>query len=253
MGYEKLTPLSPAYRSARLLSRAYSDHRSLGNVAYLMPNPRRDYVISFDKTITMPPSGEYHPPNPEISEEKREEYRLRSLKRARRKFLNLALANDFRFMLTLTLNPKHPKFDVLNNKNRIRQTFKDIHRNQKHTYSYLGVCELQKNGNCHLHIIATKQLKKYLVKNEHGKDAFIPWIKYGFTNIRKINQKDYERQTAYLTKYLFKQPEDLTYNYFRSLDLETPTIKYNIDEDNFIVDTSFQTEYGIRVTKLKRG
>lgn len=246
-------PQLPPYRSARALAWAYHDKRTFANIAYFMPNSSRDYAFEFSSVMIISGGdGEYHPPNPDISDEKKEEYRIRSLKRARRKFLNFALANDFRYMLTLTLDPKHKKFVLLNNKQKMRQTFKDIHRNQKHDYRYLAVCELQKNGNCHLHILATKELKKYLNKNHFGKLEFSSWRKYGFTNIRKIKQSDYEKQTSYLTKYLFKEKGEKVYNYFRSQNLATPKIVHNVDLSDFVLDSEFETEYGITVYNLKR-
>lgn len=241
--------------SARFLNRAYGDNRSINNICFQFPIRSRDYVISYGDYLTMTIGagrGEYHPPRDDLSDDVRSEHRARALKRARRKFINLCLANDFRYMVTLTLDPKHPKFHLLNDPYRIKQTFKDIYRNKKMTFGYLGVCELQKNNNCHLHILTTKEIRCDLVKNDFGYLQFTPWVKYGFTNIRKILQKDYEKQTSYLTKYLFKEKDSKRYNYFRSQGLMLPSIVYNIELSEFAIDSKFKTEYGITVYNYKR-
>lgn len=250
--------LLPPYRSAILLNRRYDDKRSMANVAYLMPDDSRSYIVAFEKVISMPVNDEYHPPREDIPTEKKIEYQIRSMKRAKQKFKNYCLANDFRYMLTLTLNPKHPKFKNLNDKNAIRKTFQNIYRNHRQTFQYLGVCETQKNGNCHLHILVTKEVEAFFSLNDHNFLQFNPWVKYGFTNIRAILPETYEKQTTYLTKYLFKQPEEHKYNYFRSKELETPKIKYNVSPynerfKNFVIDSSFKVAYGLNITILKKG
>lgn len=244
-----LTPLQVAI----LLNSQDFSQISISNTAYTFPHhPDRDYAVSYGSLVVhIPRNTEYHPPRDDIPPEKKLEYQQRSLKRTRRTFINYTLANDFRYMLTLTLDPNHPKFSRLKDTYTLRQTFQDIYRNNGHTYNYLAVCELQKNGNPHLHILATKELKKHLTKNKHKHDTFSAW-RYGFSNIRKIKKTDYEKQTSYLTKYLFKEKDKTTYNYFKSKNIQKPKRKLNIDLSDFALDTTFITEYGITVYNYKR-
>lgn len=247
------TKHSPSIRRSAIC-RALNAHDptkiSISNIHFAMPDPSRSYTLSFSQTFHIKKNTEYHPPNPELTDEERSLNRLRSLRRARKRFRDLALANDFRYMLTLTLDPKNTKFPILNSPERIRQTFKDIHRNHKLTFKYLGVCERQKSGNVHLHILTTKELKEYLILNKFKYNSFVYWAKYGFSNIREINPIDYERQTSYLTKYLSKSP-DSHYNYFRSRNLQDTKVFYNVNTLSMKVDSFFDTSYNVRVTILK--
>lgn len=253
MGSEGHDTTHSALHVAILLNLHDRKQLSISNIGYEFPEfPHRDYIVSFGHvTINIPLTNEYHPPRDDIEPEKKEQYKIRSKKRTRRNFLNYSLANDFRYMLTLTLDPSHPKFYELQDPQIARKKFQDIFRNHKHTYRYLGVCEFQKNGSPHLHILATKELKKYLTKNEYNKNTFAAW-RYGFSNISKINAKDYEKQTSYIVKYLFKDDSSKTYNYFRSKNLNKPIRKINTDISNFVVDKKFETDYGITVYNYKR-
>lgn len=245
-----MTLLKSHATASWILNRQYQDNRSISNIIYTMPIRGRSYAVEFSSPYHMPKSSGYHPPRDDLDDDLREKYKYRSKMRAKKKFRDLALANDFRYMLTLTLNPSHPRFHSMNDPKNIRRVFKDIHRNNGHLYRYLGVCELQKNGNVHLHILCTKELKRHLRINDFGFLEFIPWIKYGYTNLRKLNKSDYVKQISYVSKYLTKS-ESNGQSYFRTRDLATPIVKYNGNLENMVVDIQFELDYDLVVSIYK--
>ena len=131
----------------------------------------------------------------------------RSMRRARANLRRLALANDFRYFVTLTLDPeKIDRYDVKAITKALNTWTDNMVR--RHGLRYVLVPERHQDGAIHFHgFMAGSGLKA--VDSGHlgprGERIYnLPQWKYGFTDAVEL-YGEYSRAVAYCCKYIGKQ------------------------------------------------
>ena len=130
----------------------------------------------------------------------------RSMRRARAKLRRLALANDFEYFVTLTLDPK--KIDRYDGDAVIKALGRWADNMvRRHGLRYILVPERHKDGAFHFHgFFAGEGLKVSRAGVEwDGRPVFnLPQWPYGFTTAQKLHG-DYHAAVGYCCKYIGKQ------------------------------------------------
>lgn len=192
----------------------------------------------------------------EISDEAQEERTKKQSYKIKRRIRGYALANDFEWFVTLTLDPK--KNDSFNYEESKKLLLKWC-RYMRDTYGkfdYIIIPEFHRSGAVHFHgllgnfsanfVEATyPKSEKPMLRNERQVYNLADW-QYGFTDCEKI--VDSEKTASYLTKYITKE---LMTNkemfrkkrYFNSKGLKKPTVEYIDSDTNNLKD--FTPNFGI--------
>ncbi len=191
-----------------------------------------------------------------ISDEAQQERTLKQSYAIKRRIRGYALANDFKWFVTLTLDPK--KNDSFNYEESKKLLLKWC-RYMRDTYGkfdYIIIPEFHQSGAVHFHgllgnfsanfVEATyPKSEKPMLRNERQVYNLADW-QYGFTDCEKI--VDSEKTASYLTKYITKE---LMTNkemfrkkrYLNSKGLKKPTVEYiDSDADNL---KDFTPNFGI--------
>lgn len=163
--------------------------------------------------------------------------RTDSLKRARDKIFEMALANDWEYMITLTLNKE--EIDRNDPKVVVKKIGTWLHnRAQRQGLKYVVVPELHEKGGIHLHGLVAGDVKlkhsgtykidgskkpvrestlkkKGLTVNSEGvRDIYnIEDFAYGFTTAAKLDGNK-EAVATYMTKYITKDLKMIFGNYY---------------------------------------
>ena len=132
----------------------------------------------------------------------------RSMRRARSKVRRLALANDFRWFVTLTLDPS--KVDTMDGAAVVKKLNAwASNMVQRHELRYILVPERHKKGGIHFHGFFSDCLKAvdsgHLDRQGH-KIYNLPQWSLGFTTAIELYD-DYTRAVGYVCKYIGKQGE----------------------------------------------
>lgn len=122
-----------------------------------------------------------------------------SLSRSKRMIREYALANDFSYFFTCTVNSAlADRFSLTECQTNIRKIMKAIKR--KHTnFKYLFITERHKDGAFHFHGLCS-DLPLYV--NANGYYSSIDFDKLGFNSFSKIIDKT--KCANYITKYITK-------------------------------------------------
>lgn len=192
----------------------------------------------------------------EISDEAQEERTKKQSYAIKRKIRGYALANDFKWFTTLTIDPKqYDSLDYDSSKELLLKWCRKM-RDRYENFDYLIVPELHKSGAVHFHsllgdvpanFIEAKHPKTGapLLRNERQIYNLTDWT-YGFTDCEEIEDK--ERTASYLTKYITKElmtDKEMfrKKRYFNSKGLKKPQIDYiNAETDNL---KNFIPNFGI--------
>ena len=132
----------------------------------------------------------------------------RSMRRARARVRRLALANDFRWFVTLTLDPqKIDRYDP----NAVIKRLNQWCSNQvkRKGLSYILVPEKHKDGALHFHGFFNDALEAVDSghRSKSGQPIYnLPGWDYGFTAAIEV-YGDYAAAVAYVSKYIGKQGE----------------------------------------------
>lgn len=151
-------------------------------------------------------------PEPRAKGERREpvaepkpENQERAARRAKAKVRRLALANEFRWFVTLTYDPQ--KVDSLNPADAIRRMGQWCSNQVKRRgLRYVLVPELHKSGRVHLHGFFSDSVEAVDSghKDKSGHPIFnLPGWGYGFTTAIEL-YGDYHKAVAYVCKYIGK-------------------------------------------------
>lgn len=157
----------------------------------------------------------------------------RSIRRARQHIKDYALCNDFKFFVTLTLDPK--KVDRYN----IREIVKSLNvwldnRVRRYGLKYILVPELHKDGAIHFHGFFNDALKvvESKVYSESKKIYNLPSWTYGFSTAIEL-YGEYEKAVSYVCKYVGKSCEKIGGRwYYSGGELLTPEVSFVDIEDD---------------------
>ncbi|NHI67123.1 hypothetical protein [Lactococcus petauri] len=194
-----------------------------------------------------------------ISDEAQQERTEKQMFSIKRKIRHYILANDFKYFVTLTIDPK--KRDSLDYE-IAKQTLLKWCRAQRKTkgkFDYIFVPEFHKSGRVHFHgVIGQPEYRSFtlteatnpktgeiLIRHNRQVLELKEW-RYGFTDVTLIEDK--ERTSSYMTKYISK--ELMTgaemfgkKRYFPSRGLKKPEILFIEDEDSDYSD--FIPNFGV--------
>lgn len=152
----------------------------------------------------------------------------RSMRRARAKLRRLALANDFRWFVTLTLNPELvDSFDGAAVVKKLNAWCSNMV--QRHGLRYILVPERHKSGRLHFHGFFSDSVEAvdsgHMDKQGHTVYNLPQWS-LGFTTAIELYD-DYTRAVGYVCKYVGKQGEKPAGRwYYSGGDLREPEVTY---------------------------
>lgn len=168
-----------------------------------------------------------------------EEVKRVSLSRTKRNIRELALCNDFKYFVTLTINSKNADRYCLDEvQEKLKRILKKIKRKNK-DFKYIFITEKHKDGAFHFHGLCTDFNDLYI--NENGfYCSYIFSTELGFNSFSKIN--DYTKCCNYITKYITKDCIKNSHNqiYISSRGLKKAT-REEFNHIDFI--PSFSNEY----------
>lgn len=193
---------------------------------------------------------------PKLSDEEQEKRTRKQIYAIRRRIKGYTLMNDFKWFVTLTLNPeKIDSFDFNVAKTTLLKWCRKI-RDRYGKFDYLLVPELHKSGAIHFHGLLGDIPAKFteavnpktnipVIRHERQVYNLKDW-EYGFSDCEKIESP--ERAASYITKYVTSAllTDKKMYNqkrYFCSKNLKKPTITLS-KEDNTELD-DFIPNFGI--------
>ncbi len=152
----------------------------------------------------------------------------RSMRRARSKLRRLALTNDFRWFVTLTLDPSkvdsHDGAAVVKKLNAWCSNMV-----QRRGLKYILVPERHKKGGIHFHGFFNDcmEIVDSGHKDRQGHTIYnLPQWSLGFTTAIELYD-DYQKAVGYVCKYVGKQGEKPAGRwYYSGGDLKEPTVEY---------------------------
>lgn len=222
----------------------------IGGNAIIYSYPCGDYdVICSNNQWFMPPGWEKaedfsHPGRADGigTEKKRREVgkksqgddMSRSMRRARAKVRRLALANDFKWFVTLTLSPDEvDRYDAAAIMKRVNRWLSNMV--QRHGLSYILVPERHKDGAFHFHGFFSDDKYSFdaLPSGHYDKQGHeiynLPQWPFGFTAAIRL-YGTYSQAVAYVTKYIGKQDGERPMGrwYYSGGDLKEPQKDYVI-------------------------
>lgn len=237
---------------------ANSDMIYHNGIVYLFPDGSVQ-LIAADRLLFLEPGWEnegWDEAKPKPSARKPEkrskgEDRERSARRARAHLRRLALANDFRYFVTLTLSPE--KIDRYDGKAIMKVMNRWLDNMvRRHGLRYILVPERHKDGAFHFHgFMAGNGLKA--VDSGHeigGRTAYnLPQWTLGFSTAQEL-YGDYHAAVSYCCKYVGKQDGERSLGrwYYSGGGLREP--------EKMLVDIDFESvenaaEFEIPAAKLK--
>lgn len=192
------------------------------------------------------PEGQSQPedPTPEGEDGPKGEDIKRSMRRAKSRVRRLALANDFRWFVTLTLSPE--KVDRYDADQVVRKLSTWAHNQvRRKGLKYILVPERHKDGALHFHGFFNDALEAVASghKDKQGHMIYnLPGWSLGFTAAIEV-YGDYAGAVAYVCKYIGKQGDKPAGRwYYSGGDLREPTVVYGE-----ISPRELREQYGDRV------
>lgn len=127
-----------------------------------------------------------------------------NISRAKNKVMEYGLCNEFKYFITLTIDPKkYDRYDLRTYYKDFTQFLRNYNRLYNTKVEYVLVPEQHKDGAWHMHGLVKGILEKHLVKNEHG---YLDWLhyrkKFGWVSLDPI--RDLGAVSKYITKYIKK-------------------------------------------------
>lgn len=241
-------------------------------IVYTYPNGDYDIVCAAEKIFTPPGweiaedwsrvaqggdlAGEQVSPAPRQKGKKSEgEDRLRSMRRARAKLRRLALANEFDWFVTLTLDPqKVDRYDPGAIMKVVNRWLDNMVR--RHGLRYILVPEQHRDGAYHFHGFFAGEVEA--VPSGHcdaqGHEYFnLPQWGLGFTTAVRL-YGTYSAAVAYCCKYIGKQEGQRPMGrwYYSGGGLQEPTRLYaTLDYNSLVVEYPGEcVEFGIPGTQM---
>lgn len=179
---------------------------------------------------------------------------LRSLRRSKTTISDIVECTQFDLFCTFTFKKDRQNIE------KSKQKMKDWLKSQRRRYGnfqYIIVPEFHKDGkSLHFHAL----LKNYKGKLAHSgkkinnRDAYnISSYQKGFSTAIKID--NHQKVASYVKKYITKDMPmfENKKRYWCSTGLKRPTIQYNINKQNLVINEVYKTEYfTISEAKLAR-
>lgn len=124
--------------------------------------------------------------------------------RARARVFEYAMANDFEYFITLTINSDLlDRYDIDGYIKKLGQFIRDYRKKYRVDIQYLLVPEKHRDGAWHMHGLIKGIPQEHLSINENG---YLDWKmysnKFGYCSIDRIKNK--EAVSKYITKYISK-------------------------------------------------
>ena len=173
--------------------------------------------------------------------ERNRQYQLEAAQKAKREIIDLALSNNWDYMLTQTINPeKSDRYDYELNKKILLNKLETYKKRYDHNLKYIIIPELHKDKAIHFHgLLKFNVPDKHLeyIKNRNGAEIYKHKLleKMGFNELVKIYNHQ-EFVAYYISKYITKSlGEKITQKrYYRSTLLEVPKRYYfHRNKDNW--------------------
>ena len=193
------------------MARMSSSELKANAIVYTYPSGDVDIICASDKSFMAPGWEEVgaEPPQRAKREKGKKsdgEDRERSMRRARANLRRLALANDFDYFVTLTLDPaKVDRYDPAAVTKKLNQWCDNMVR--RHGLRYVLVPELHRDGAFHFHgFFAGRGLKVEDSGHSRGGDCVfnLPQWSLGFSTAQRL-RGEYAAAVAYCCKYVGKQ------------------------------------------------
>lgn len=257
-----------------------SEYKFYGDTSMKIDICQKDYTEEYNRKTTDYGNGmievvAYHNPQikyipkirqysarkkPELSDKAQEERTRKQLYAIRRRIKGYALANDFKWFVTLTFNPeKINSFDYETAKTGLLKWCRQM-RDKYNKFDYLLVPELHKSGATHFHGLlddipadfveaVNPRTGKPLIRCGRQAYNLTEW-RYGFSNCEKIESPD--RAASYITKYITTAllTDKKMYHkkrYFNSQGLIKPAISYSMKDNTEF--SCFTPNFGIVETE----
>lgn len=193
---------------------------------------------------------------PELSDKAQKERTRKQVYAIRRRIKGYALANDFKWFVTLTFNhEKVNSFDFETAKTTLLKWCRRI-RNKYNKFDYLLVPELHKSGATHFHGLlgdipadfteaVNPRTGSLLIRHDRQVYNLTDW-KYGFSDCEKIENP--EKSASYITKYITTAllTNKEMYNkkrYFNSQGLIKPTVTFDMTDNSEL--NNFTLNFGV--------
>jgi len=127
-----------------------------------------------------------------------------NISRARARVFEYAMANDFEYFITLTINSElRDRYDIDGYIKKLGQFIRDYRKRYRVDIQYLLIPERHEDGAWHMHGLIKGIPKEHLVINANG---YLDWKQYsekfGYCSIDAIHDK--EAVSKYITKYISK-------------------------------------------------
>lgn len=253
---------SLALLCARMNYRMSSNDLGANTILYQYPGGEMDIICASDKTFIGPgweavePSGRPEPAKRAKGKKAEGEDMARSMRRARANVRRLALANEFQWFVTLTLDPaKIDRYDPEAVAKRLRTWCDNMVR--RHGLRYILVPERHKDGAFHFHgFFAGAGLEA--VPSGHsdsqGHPIYnLPQWGFGFTAAIRL-YGEYSSAVGYVCKYIGKQDGERPMGrwYYSGGALQAPRKEYIAgDYRQFAADFDGQAvEFSIPGSKM---
>lgn len=126
------------------------------------------------------------------------------ISRAKNKIFEYAVANEFDYFLTLTLDKdKYNRYDLGKYIKDLGQMIRDYRKKTGANIQYLLIPEPHKNGAWHMHGLIKGIPQEDLTKNKNGYLDWSPYSKkFGYCSIDPVRSQ--EAISKYITKYISK-------------------------------------------------
>lgn len=129
---------------------------------------------------------------------------------------DIVLMNDFKYFLTITINPEQlDSFDVNEVKKKLRNWLNNMQKRKG--LQYILIPEYHKSGRIHCHALVN-DVFKLVDSGKRDKDKIIynvPEWKYGFTTAIPLDDNKF-RVANYVTKYITKGSDKIFGKYYWS-------------------------------------
>ncbi len=157
------------------------------------------------------------------------QYQLEAAQRAKREIIDLALSNNWDYMLTQTINPeKTDRYNYELNKQILIKRLEKFKERYDPNLKYIIIPELHKDKAIHFHgLLKFNVPHKHIeyIKNRNGAEIYKHKLleKMGFNELVKIYNHQ-EFIAYYISKYITKSiGQKITQKrYYRSTDLDRP-------------------------------
>lgn len=145
-----------------------------------------------------------------------------SLSRTKKRIRELALSNDFKYFITVTVNSKNAdRFSLDECQDLLKKTIK-AYKRKFNDLSYIFITEKHKNGAFHFHGLIKGLADSDLYKNDNGYMSSHFFDTIGYNSFSEI--RDYNKTCNYILKYITKDCIKNSHNqiYIRSRNLKEP-------------------------------